>query len=85
MVKGKFIRSDKTVFTRTSLRILPRASYCGRISRAREINRVLERKYQGGKRGKGDRILLKIGVLSGRARFIRYFSRDLSTHSLIFL
>lgn len=82
---GEFIRSSKTVFTRTSLRILLRASYCGKnLGREREINRVLEREYAEGE-ARGQNLIEDRCVLSGRERFIRYFSRDLSTHSLILL
>jgi len=80
---GEFIRSSKTVSTRTSLRILLRASYCGKnLGCEREINRVLEREYAEGE-ARGQNLIEDRCVLSGRERFIRYFSRDLSTHSLI--
>lgn len=82
---GKFIRLGKTVFTHTSLRILSRALYCTKnLVRARNKSSF----WKVSTRQKGQRrqdLIEDRCVLSGRARFIRYFSRDLSTHSLILL
>lgn len=57
-----------------------KSSFGTRVKRMRE-----DRQRKGQEGTGGDGILLRIGVyvLSGRARFIRYFSRDLSIHSLI--